>query len=363
MRAMVKLAIVTLRNHWKVVLLMILFFSVTVMTYLMLGAYRDTARHLFRTVNQEYLIIHETDTEAEFYGSRIPQEIGAQLLALGYKQAIPVVHSATGTVGRDFQFIMGVDLSQYRDVEKFNMLAGRALAVNEPLRNTMIGKNFAERDDIQVGDTVSLRGRNFDVVGIFETRSFFDNDAWIPIKSAQDLLGWGTDVSYYVITDDGLLKVGDVIAKNTIVSRRGETVKYATEEMYKTIDMFTLIVNFGGLAAIFALGNVIFRMARIQQYQLAILRSVGYSRMHVSLAILLQAGLIFMPGFLFGLILAFIFPIFFHITLFDVTIEPEFSVVNIFSAFLILGGIALASVLITLIWAYRTNLSSLLRAE
>ncbi len=138
-------------------------------------------------------------------------KIEEELISLGYSRVIPAVHSFTATAGRDFQFVYGVDLEQYQDVERFQLLEGRVLQVGDPERSVMLGFLLAENIKAKPGDMISLRGRDFQVVGIFKTGTFTDNDAWISLPAAQTLLGWGEDVSYYLVPDGGVLKAGEFV--------------------------------------------------------------------------------------------------------------------------------------------------------
>jgi len=360
---MAKVAFSILRSQWRVVVLMIFFFAITVFSYLLLNGYRDSAVRQFHTIDQNYLIIHETDTSAEFYGSHVSSEVGIKLEEVGCSQVIPVIHSATGTLGRDFQFVMGVDLDQYQRVEKYEILAGRELKTGDPERNAMVGRILAEKDKLQVGDEISLRGRLFSVIGIFETHSFYDNDAWISLSAAQALLGWGKDISYYLVPDEGILNAGDVFMHGTVISHRGESITYATQQLIDVIDLFSMIVLIVGIGTAFALGNVIFRLATLQQYQLAILRSVGFSKRLISFSVLIQAGVIFLVGFSIGLVAALLFPFIYQLNMFDIVIKPDLDVINILLPFLSLGCIALISISIPLLWIYHANLALLLRSE
>jgi ABC-type lipoprotein release transport system permease subunit len=360
---MSRLAFSILRTHWKVVLLMIFFFAVNVFSQLLINGYRDNTIRLFQTMDREYLIVHETDTYAEFYGSRISPQVGDQLKGLGCSLVVPVLHTATGTVGRDFQFVMGVDVNQYREVERFDLLAGQELTASDPSRSAMVGRILAERDDIQVGDTISLRGRDFHVIGIFETHGFYDNDVWISLEEAQTLLGWGTDVSYYIIPNEGILQAGNAYDDHTIISHQGESVSIAGNEILYPIELFNLIVTIVSIGTAISLGNVIFRLATLERYHMAILRSVGFSRGHISLSIITQAGIIFLAGFILGLTGALLFPSIYQITMYDMVIKPDLGFKNIIMPFFLLGGIGLISVAIPLTWVYRTNVGSLLRSE
>ncbi|MCJ7696139.1 MAG: ABC transporter permease [Anaerolineaceae bacterium] len=360
---MVKVAFSILRSQWRVVVLMIFFFAITVFSYLLLSGYRDSAVRQFHTIDQNYLIIHETDTSAEFYGSHITSEVGKELVKIGSSQVIPYIHSATGTVGRDFQFVMGVDVDQYKLVEKYELLGGHDLKAGDPERYAMVGRILAEKDDLQVGDEISLRGRIFSVIGIFETHSFYDNDAIISLSAAQALLGWGTDISYYLVPDEGILNAGDVFMDGTVISHRGESITYSTQQLINVIDLLSMIVLIIGIGTSFALGNVIFRLATLQQYQLAILRSVGFSKRLISFSVLSQAAVIFLVGFSVGLVAALLFPLIYQLNMFDLAIKPDLGVINIFIPFLSLGCIALISISIPLLWIHHANLALLLRSE
>ena len=58
-------------------------------------------------------------------------------------------------------------------------------------RDTMIGYLLAEKIKAKVGDIITLRGRDFQIIGIFRKGTFTDNDAWISLQSAQSLIGLG----------------------------------------------------------------------------------------------------------------------------------------------------------------------------
>jgi putative ABC transport system permease protein len=65
--------------------------------------------------------------------------------------------------------------------------AGRLLADGDR-GETMIGADIAERYDARVGDTLTIRGREFEVVGVLErTLTFPDKIAYVPLADAQQI--------------------------------------------------------------------------------------------------------------------------------------------------------------------------------
>lgn len=67
------------------------------------------------------------------------------------------------------------------------MDAGRFLEADETAV-TVIGADLAERYDLRVGDTFTMRERDFEVVGVLErTLTFPDKIAYVPLADAQDI--------------------------------------------------------------------------------------------------------------------------------------------------------------------------------
>ena len=75
----------------------------------------------------------------------------------------------------------------------------------------MIGARLAEERQLLPGDMIPVRGRDFQVVGIFDVNTYASNEVWISLEDAQALLGWGTDVSVYVIPNGETYQEGDTL--------------------------------------------------------------------------------------------------------------------------------------------------------
>ena len=48
-------------------------------------------------------------------------------------------------------------------------------------------------------------------MGTFQTGMYVDNEAWVALEDAQTLLGYGKDVSIFIIPDEGILSSGDTL--------------------------------------------------------------------------------------------------------------------------------------------------------
>ena len=118
------------------------------------------------------------------------------------------IHTIVGTSLENAVLLKGVDLDHYAELDSFVVLAGRELRPGDSPRQAMIGSRLAERLGAGPGDTIRLRGRPFEVIGVFETGSYTENEAWVPLAGAQELLGWGQDVSLYVVAGRWPLDAG-----------------------------------------------------------------------------------------------------------------------------------------------------------
>lgn len=75
----------------------------------------------------------------------------------------------------------------YDDAIELRVDAGRLLDPGEE-GTTVIGADLAERYDLRVGDTFTMREREFDVIGVLErTLTFPDKIAYVPLADAQQI--------------------------------------------------------------------------------------------------------------------------------------------------------------------------------
>ncbi|MEX0788806.1 MAG: ABC transporter permease, partial [Anaerolineales bacterium] len=211
MRVAAWLALRDLSVHWRQAAAMGTVFAIAVAAFVGLGSYRVALTSDYGPPRQDQLVVQETQSFGEFYGSRLSPEIEVVLENLGVVGAIAEIHSIVGTSLEDAVLLKGVDLERYTELDLYVILAGRGLEPGDSPRQAMLGRRLAERLGAAPGDTILLRGRPFEVVGVFETSSYTENEVWVSLAGAQDLLGWGQDVSLYVVADDGLLAPGEQI--------------------------------------------------------------------------------------------------------------------------------------------------------
>jgi ABC-type lipoprotein release transport system permease subunit len=202
---------------------------------------------------------------------------------------VPEIHAVVGTSPEDAVLLRGIQLEAYTRLEEFKIIAGRPLGPGDPPRLAMVGARLADERQVMPGGPIELRGRQFSVVGVFSTGTYADNEAWVSLADAQTLLGWGSDVSIFIIPDGESYHEGDSLPGGISVVRKGETGSVLNREWTPLLNLLALVITALGVAAAIALANILWRLAWLRRRDLAILQSVGFGK-------LAQAGYLFIQG-------------------------------------------------------------------
>ena len=289
MVAMLRYGLGELRYRWRISCVMALVISIPLMGFLLVNAYRADLASRYSQLNRASLVVQETGSIGEITGSRLSAAVGQELLAAGASLAVPEIHAVVGITPQDAVLLRGIQLENYTRLEGFKILSGRPLAPGDPPRAAMIGARLAEERQVIPGEPIALRGRQFSVVGVFSNGTYADNEAWVSLADAQALLGWGSDVSIFIIPDGEALHEGDTLPGGISVVRRGETGAVLNREWTPLLNLLTLVITALGVAAAVALTNILWRLAWLRRRELAILQSVGFGK-------LAQAGYLFIQG-------------------------------------------------------------------
>jgi putative ABC transport system permease protein len=351
-----------LENH-RLAAMMALVIGISLGTFIMLRAYRSGLSAEFANLAPDLLAVQESQSFGEIYGSRLSAKVGQQLLGLGLSLVVPEIHEVTGTSIQNAVLLRGVDLLNYTRIQTFTLTAGRHLLLNDSPRLTMIGSRLAENQKASTGSLLRLRGRDFTVVGIFHTGTYMDNEAWIALPEAQDLLGWGSDVSIYIIPDEGILHEGDTLPGGISIARKGEGSRAVAYQYQPVIDLMGIVVIALGIATALALANILWRLAWLRRKEIAILRTTGFSALSICTYLLIQAVCITLGGILLGSLGALALASLVHLAAMGFTIVPH---LDAFSLLVSLGWIILvmlAGSILPAWWLGRLNLAQLLRSE
>jgi ABC-type lipoprotein release transport system permease subunit len=361
--SMLRLGLETLAARWKVTLLMVIIIALPLTGYLVLEAYRAGLAHQFPEVGSDLLVVQSSGSMGEFYGSRLPADLSTELKNRGAGLVIPEIHTVTGTSPDNAILLRGVPLESYAQIEEFRMLAGRPLLTGDAPRLTMIGVKLAERRKVNAGDYLEIRGRRFQVIGVFSTQTYADYEAWVSLPDAQILLGWGTDVSVYVIRANQGLRAGEQLSFGASIVPQGTSNGEIVKEWKSFLDFIATITYTLGLAAMVALSNLLWRLVWMHRHELAILRSLGFGQGAMSFYLVAQSGVITLLGYILGSLGAFLIGALTETRAAGISTQAYFSPQVLAASLLFAILIALAGSSVPVWQISQSNLTALLRDE
>jgi putative ABC transport system permease protein len=289
--------------------------------------------------------------------------VGDDLRAAQVSLVVPEIHTVVGTTTENAVLLRGIPLDTYALVEEYKMVTGRPLIEGDVPRLAMIGARLAEERNLLPGDIMQIRGRDFQVVGIFDIGTYASNEVWVSLEDAQTLLGWGTDVSVYVIPNGEVYKEGDSLPGGISVVRKGDSGAVLLAEWDPFLRLLTHITTALGVAAAVALASILWRLAWLQRRELAILRSIGFGKGSLAGYLFVQGSMITLLGFLFGGLGALGLGRLTEIKTAGISIQAVFDIKVVLASLVFAACISVAGTSVPAWWLNRFNLSALLRAE
>ncbi len=305
MKGVFLLALKDLKHGWALALVLAIMFGVTFSSFLALITYEQSQKKEYGNLSSNWLVVGSSNGFGEIYGSRLGTDMAAKLIELGYPEPVPEIRELIGTRASRLFMLRGVSLDDYARVTPFKLKSGRALNAEEPGRYAMAGEVVARNRDLQVGSPIVLKGHRFTIVGIFETGGLEDNQVWISLEEAQDMLDYGSDVSIYLIPDSGTMQTGDLIRDGVSVSQKGENGKLIDRSVQAFFRFVELVAILAGIACVLTMTNLLWRLAYLHRREFGILKTLGFRLNAFLLYFSVQAGIILGVGFLIGLAVAF----------------------------------------------------------
>jgi putative ABC transport system permease protein len=350
-------------NHRRLALIMALSIAIATAMYIFLVTYRAGLAAEFIEQTPDLLVVHDNQNVGDISGSRISSQAAEMLSGLGISMIIPEIRAVTGTSIQNATLLRGIDLNQYTRLESFTIFSGRSLEPGDPSRLAMVGALLAERQDLKTGDSVSLRGRDFTVVGIFQNGTYMDNQAWISLADAQALLDWGQDVSVYIIPDEGILQEGDILAGGLAVTRKGGTLRLIAAQYQPMLNMWQLVALALGIGVSLTLASALWRLAWLRRHEMAILRTTGFPTRSMVGYLLVQAAGITLLGILLGGLFTLVLTTSIRLTVSSFTIVPRLDAGTLLPGLGWVGLIMLAGSLLPAWWLSHLNLAQLLHSK
>jgi ABC-type lipoprotein release transport system permease subunit len=361
--SVIHIGLAELTHRWREAVLMAGIIAVSILSVLLLNAYRQGMEDRYARASDSYLVVQQSGSMGEIQGSRLPASNADQLTARGASLVVPQLHTIIGTSPENSVLLRGIPLETYAQVESFRIIAGRPLDTGDAPRHAMVGAALAESKNVGPGSTIMLRGRPFTVIGIFSVGTYANFEAWIPLPEAQRLLGWESEVSVFIIPAGEGLSAGDELPGGISIVPRGQAADTMLAEWEPLFQLLGLVAGVLALAAAIALTNMLWRLAWLRRRQFAILGSLGYGRLELTTYLLAQSAGITLLAYVLGLSAALFFTSFSQIQGLGLTLKPVISPSGAILALVIAAVIALGASAIPAWWLSKYNLLELLRAD
>ncbi|HZZ59078.1 MAG TPA: FtsX-like permease family protein [Opitutaceae bacterium] len=254
-------------------------------------------------------------------GIDYPEQLKATLRTFRNVDAISeVLRGSNITIRSPFKDdvvqVYGINVNDHRRVSDIGsqIVAGSLLAFSTSADGAMLGRDMADRQHLQVGDSFELvtadQTRRFWVRAIYQT-GVEDIDRvrlYLNMEQARSLLEKPTGVSYLQVSlhdvnradrDAGWMQgvLGYEVAAWQFRERTWlQVFKMLSISTGITVSVFALIA---GLAMWTTLAMIVYEKTK----DIAILRSMGYSRADISMIFLWQAAIVLVVGCTIGCIL------------------------------------------------------------
>jgi len=254
--------------------------------------------------------------QSGFAGSDITDEQVAAIGALdGVKEVVPVnmyIESGLGfSIGT---VVIGInpENSGIFVGQNIGLYSGRGLEPDDS-GAIMVGKNFADDRGLVVGDTVTLKDTDFEVIGILElsNNANVDGSGMITIQDMQDLLGTQAYQILYVVPYD--VRDSEKIASDIIDdddSLSAMTSKDFARTASDVVNQIRLFMfGMGAIAAVIGgLGvlNTMIMSVLERRREIGVMKAIGATRARVLTQIVTESMLISLIGGLAGVFLGWV---------------------------------------------------------
>ena len=299
----------------------------------------------------------------EFYGSRLSSELRDLLGEKGASRVAGELHTITGSSPDNAILLRGIELDKYQSTEEYQILEGRPLLPGDIPRLAMVGVKLAEQKNAFPGETIEIRGRDFRVVGVFGNGTFADYEAWISLEDAQTLMGYGGDVSIYLIPAGEQFAAGDQLPGGIAIVQKGDSGQTLINEWRPFFRLFRKIIAILGISATVVLTNIIWRLTWLRKRDLAILQSIGFKRHSLLAYLAIQASGITAAGVSIGITGALAIGAVFQLRTAGITITAVFNLMVIAIGIAFAFLMALTGTLISAYWFSRQNLVQFMKAD
>jgi len=183
-------------------------------------------------------------------------------------------------------------------------------------RAVVLGSSIAERFNLKVNDSLTIRSESFPIIAILkETGSNDDLNIFLPLKIVQEIYEVGDYISFIGAKVKDMSKMDSYIAAildvaNVSVTTDKQLLDTVLSMLGSVNVTLQLIAGVALLAAAFGIINTMMTAITERRREIGILRAIGSKRRNIFQIFLLESGLYGLLGGMFGLGVGYLVSIF-----------------------------------------------------
>jgi len=244
------------------------------------------------------------ENSSDLSASRVNASVGNDLEISG------MVISTANIGDRPFAYVMGVELDE-RSIGQFHIVEGKTLQSGDAGK-VIIGRIMATQEGLKIGDTLTVKDRSFEVIGIYETGvSTEDGGVVVPLSEAQSLFDLGDQVSMLQVKVENLDQVDEI--QTQIENQYPQLLALKDSEVASQQEDLQLISGISSLIALIAIfvGSIVVMNTMIMSVmertrEIGVLRAIGWKRRKILSLILKESFTISILGGTIGIILGIV---------------------------------------------------------
>ncbi len=196
-----------------------------------------------------------------------------------------------------------------KTLQRFTLVEGRALNQGDSGK-VFIGRMISVQEDYHVGDTIEIKGKSFEIIGIYETgASFEDGGIIIPLSEVQSLFSMENQVSLLRVKVENINDADTIRAR--IEEKFPEFMALKSTEVAAQQEDLQLITSISALISLIAIfvGSIMVMNTMVMSImertrEIGILRAIGWKRRKILSMILKESLTLSIIGGILGIVIA-----------------------------------------------------------
>lgn len=226
----------------------------------------------------------------------IRKDVEGQPLASGELMVITELFRRGETRSGSNVTLRGVEPAAFALRPQLQIIEGRRFTPG--LREVIVGAGIANQfDGVALGQTLRMRGSDWEVVGVFRAGDANDSEIWTDTATAQSAFNRGNTISSMRIGLESPAAIETVRA--ALANEKALTVDVTDERTYysnqtrgvrgQIMALATLVTAIMAIGAIFAALNTMYSAVATRTREIATLRAIGFGGLPVLVSVMIEA--------------------------------------------------------------------------